>query len=110
MEDLSKRLNELSEKANPGPYGVEGFPSGTTYLKLGDWVGHYAGEVKPGEYVSPFGGGRAQIINSNIPREWKEQNRKQWTAAFLAELANAWRDGRLEVKHRTNPESEASDG
>jgi len=102
MSKLKERLDELSKKANPGPYGVESYQSGTTYLKLGSWVGHYAGKPGPNdEYIPPFGYGRAQIINSNVPSEWGDSPKKEWTAAFLAELANAYRDGLLVCREAT---------
>lgn len=92
MEDLRSRLDDLSEGANPGPYGVESYGSGTTYLKLGTWVGHYADERVP-----MMGGGRAEIVNTNVPSEWGKTSRKGHTAHFLAELANAYRAGKLRV-------------
>lgn len=98
MTDLTKRLNELSEGANPGPYGVISYQSGTTYLTLGEWVGSFAGDTGDGKEVSFRGSGRAEIVNFNIPRKWRDQNRKGYTARFLVELANAWRDGKLIVK------------
>lgn len=91
-QDLKERLDKLSANANPGPYSTEGHQSGTTYLLLGSWVGHYASDTVP-----MMGGGRAEIVNSNVPSSWGDFCRKPWTAAFLAELANAYRDGRLVV-------------
>lgn len=89
---LKSRLDALSDGANPGPYSVESYGSGTTYLTLGTWVGHYASDTVP-----MMGGGRAGIVNSNIPSSWGEEDRKGCTAHFLAELANAYRAGKLTV-------------
>lgn len=91
--DLALRLEYLSDGANPGPYGVVSYGSGTTYLTLGSWVGHYASDR-----VSMIGGGRAEIVNSNIPSSWgKNSDKKGHTAHFLVELANAYRDGKLKI-------------
>jgi hypothetical protein len=93
--ELQARLDDLSASANPGPYGVELYGSGTTWLTLGSWVGHYASDTVP-----MMGGGRAEIVNSNVPREWGDTSKKPATAIFLKELANAWRDGRIVVKNK----------
>ena len=90
--DLIARLDYLSERANPGPYGVESYGSGTTYLKLGTWVGHYASERVP-----MMGGGRAEVVNSNVPSAWGNTCRKGATAHLIAELVNAYRAGKLRV-------------
>ncbi len=92
MGDLKARLDDLSGGANPGPYGVESYGSGTTYLTLGAWVGHYASDRVP-----MMGGGRAELVNSNVPSSWGGISRKGDTAHFLAELANAYRAGKLRV-------------
>lgn len=93
MFDLKERLDMLSDGATPGPYGVEAYGSGTTYLRLGSWVGHYADKDVP-----MMGGGEAEIIIRNVPSSWGEVSRKGSTAYFLAELANAYRAGKLIVK------------
>lgn len=90
---LKPRLDALSAGATPGPYGVESYGSGTTYLRLGAWVGHFADDRVP-----MMGGGRAEIIISNVPSAWGEKSRKGATAHFLAELANAYRAGKLRVR------------
>jgi hypothetical protein len=94
---LKKRLDELSKRANPGRYGTLTHQSGTTYLMLGEWVGQYGSEQ-----INPMNGhGRAEIVNSNVPSSW-EESRKPATAAFLAELANAYRAGLLVVVNGGN--------
>ena len=104
-DDLSARLDYLSERANPGPYGVESYGSGTTYLRLGTWVGHYASERVP-----MMGGGRAEVVNSNVPSAWGNTCRKGPTAHLIAELVNAYRAGKLrvvDVDRRTSIEKES---
>lgn len=93
VPELKERLDMLSERSTPGPYGVESYGSGTTYITLGTWPGHYASDTVP-----PMGYGRAEIITSNIPRAWGEDGRKSGTAHFLTELANAYRSGNLVTK------------
>ena len=98
-QELSDMLNRLSDDANPGPYGVNLYGSGSAWLTLGTWVGHYASDTVP-----MMGGGMAQIVNSNVPSEWGDRCRNQSTAKFLKELANAWRDGRIVVADMENSE------
>ena len=97
--DLKQQLDDLSAGANPGPYGVSLAGSGTTWLTLGSWVGHYASGRVP-----MMGGGRAEIVNSNVPSDWGEISKKPATAIFLKELANAWRDGRIVVNDKEQSE------
>jgi len=97
-ETLKERLDRLSEGANPGPYSVRSYQSGTTYLELGKWPGHYASDTVP-----PMGWGDAEIVNRNIPSSWGDQDRKGYTAHFLAELGNAYRSGDLIPRDEITP-------
>lgn len=95
--ELADMLKRLSYEANPGPYGVNLYGSGTTWLTLGSWVGNYASDTVP-----MMGGGKAEIVNSNVPSDWGDTSKKPATALFLKELANAWRDGRIVVAGMEN--------
>ena len=102
-DGLKNRLDMLSEGANPGPYGTESYGSGTTYITLGEWVGHFSSDT-----VSMMGGGRAEIVNRNVPSDWGDNNKKGHTATFLAQLANSYREGKLKAVDDTRADLPAA--